>query len=87
MSNLLHFVNRIVPKKQNTYEWWWSSPVKSLSNDWKSGSKHITHGQYVVSFYRRLKDLIERKGYEITDEKQFKSAVATFIYNLSDEYL
>ena len=45
----------------------------------------VTHGEYVVDFYYKLKDIINKSGYVIDNEKQFKDEISTLIYHLSNE--
>ena len=86
-SNPLNFPNLLVPKKTMSYQRWWESSVKSDNPDfWKSSKETtVTHGEYVVDFYYKLKVLINESGYVIEDEKQFKDEIATLIYHLSNE--
>ena len=41
--------------------------------------------EYVVDFYYKLKDIINKSGYVIDNEKQFKDEISTLIYHLSNE--
>ena len=83
----LKFNNFIVKDKKFSYDKWWHNCVKSYEDDkWiYSNGEKVTHGDYVKDFYFRLKTIIERSGYSINDEKQFKNEIATFIYQLSSE--
>ena len=85
-ENPLNFPNLIVPKKTISYQRWWESSIKSNNPDfWNSDKGTVTHGEYVVDFYYKLKELINKSGYAIEDEKQFKDEIATLIYHLSNE--
>ena len=86
MSNL-HFSNWIVRPKKFTYGEWWESPIKGASDEGMDEAGGVTHGMYVVDFYRSLRHLLISHGYDITNEKEFKSEIATLIYNLSDDHL
>ena len=83
-------MSNIVEKKRiYTYDRWWNMPIKTPVGyrvD-RLNNKIITNGAYIRYFYSNLKKLIESKGYEIEDEKQLKSEVATLIYNLSEDTL
>jgi len=81
------FSNRIVRPKKYSYDRWWNSPVEPASNQWQTARRRITHGDYVKDFYYKLKDIIQSEGYDIIDEKEFKSEIATLIYKLSDDHL
>ena len=80
------FSNRIVRPKKHSYDYWWNAPVESTSNQWETEQYRITHGDYVKDFYYKLKNAIQSKGYDIIDEKEFKSEIATLIYKLSDDH-
>jgi hypothetical protein len=87
-TNPLNFPNLLVPKKTMSYQRWWDSSVKSDNPDfWHSGNETnpVTHGEYVVDFYYKLKELINKSGYVIDNEKQFKDEISTLIYHLSNE--
>lgn len=86
-ANPLNFPNLLVPKKTMSYRRWWESSIKSDNpNFWKSNKETaVTHGEYVIDFYYKLKELINESGYVIEDEKQFKDEIATLIYHLSNE--
>jgi len=86
--NPLNFPNLLVPKKTMSYQRWWESSVKSDNPDfWHSRNETnpVTHGEYVVDFYYKLKELINKSGYVIDNEKQFKDEISTLIYHLSNE--
>ena len=85
--NSLNFSNQITRPKKFTYDEWWKSPVKGIRGEWMDGDVVVTHGMYVRDFYRSLRHLIISRGYDITNEKEFKSEIATLIYNLSDDHL
>ena len=86
VPNPLQFENIIVPKKKIAYRTWWKSPIKAKVQDfWDSEHGPVTHGQYIVDFYYKLKDILNICGYVINDEKQFKNEIATLIYHLSSE--
>mgnify|MGYP005645889995 CR=1 FL=1 len=74
--------NRIEKEKHLSYGDWWRSRVSGSGDDW-----NITHGDYVVEFYKSLQSLLHSQGRHIINEKQFKREIATLIYNLSDESL
>ena len=87
-ANPLNFPNLLVPKKTMSYQRWWESSVKSDNPDfWHSRNETnpVTHGEYVVDFYYKLKDIINKSGYVIDNEKQFKDEISTLIYHLSNE--
>ena len=83
----LTFNNFIVKEKKLSYDTWWNIGVKSHEPEkWVDhNNEQVTHGDYVKDFYLRLKLLINKSGYSIKDEKQFKNEIATFIYQLSSE--
>lgn len=83
----MHISNRIVRPKKYTYKTWWSNPVESTQDEWETSYGNISHGMYVVNFYNNLRALLASEGYNIKNEKQFKSEIATFIYNLSDDHI
>ncbi len=86
VKNPLSFGNLVVPKKKNEYRVWWRSAIKAdYPEFWDSENGPVTHGQYIVDFYYKLKDIINASGYVISDEKQFKNEIATLIYHLSNE--
>ena len=79
-----------IEKKQiYTYNRWWNTPIDTPAGYRveKGNNKIITNGAYIRDFYNKLKKIIESNGYEIDDEKQLKSEVATLIYNLSEDTL
>ena len=83
----LHFSNMIVRPKKFTYDEWWQAPVKGVNGDWATRQFPVTHGMYVTDFYYSLHKLLVSQGYDITNEKEFKSEIATLIYNLSDDHI
>jgi hypothetical protein len=88
MSFPLTFYNYIVPKKRLSYDCWWNKPVDAYDyTQWGSDETPMRHGEYIIYFYKKIKDILEKHKYVIHDEKQFKSEIATFIYQLSTEKL
>jgi hypothetical protein len=82
MSNTIE-----IPRKL-TYQEWWNSPIEtSCGYRINASNQIITNGNYVREFFNKVKNLVEKKGYEIKDEKQLKSEIATLIYNLSEDSL
>ena len=78
VSNPLHFENLVVIKKKLPYRTWWKSPIKAnVQEFWDSEHGPVTHGQYIVDFYYKLKDILNALGYVINDEKQFKNEMFT----------
>ncbi len=85
----IRIVNRIPRPKKMSYKEWWNSQVLGGSCgiwEFRDGS-FVTHGEYVRDFYSRLKCLLESEGYDIREEKQFKSEIAKLIYTLSDDHI
>ena len=85
----IKIVNRIPRRKKKSYEEWHKSPVLGGSCgiwEFRDGSV-VTHGEYVRDFYSQLKYILESEGYDIFEEKRFKSEIATLIYTLSDDHL
>tara|TARA_Y100001970_G_scaffold83661_2_gene105741 strand:+ start:822 stop:1070 length:249 start_codon:yes stop_codon:yes gene_type:complete len=74
--------NHIKMIPTQSYKEWFHSPVKDSGKDWKNNK---THGEYIQYFYAKLTQIIRENGFNINNEKQFKSEIATFIYNLSDQ--
>jgi len=74
--------NHQVKNLSQSYADWFRSPIEDSGENWR---ENITHGEYIRYFYAKLKRIIQEKGFNINNEKQFKSEIATFIYQLSDE--
>lgn len=82
--------NRITKRKKKSYEEWWDAPVECVTEAgiWETNrGEPVTHGMYVKDYYDRLKSLLIKQGYDITDEKGFKCEIARLIYTLSDDHL
>ena len=81
-------LNSIVEKPRiKTYKEWWNSPIETIGGYRFKNGKIETNGNYVREFYERLKNIIDSRGYRIENENILKSEVATFIYNLSDDFI
>ena len=74
--------NQIKKNQSQAYEDWFRSPIEDSGENWK---ENRTHGEYIRYFYTKLKQIIQENGFNINNEKQFKSEIAIFIYQLSDE--
>ena len=74
--------NKIMKNRFQSYEEWFRSPIEDSGENWK---KNRTHGEYIQYFYEKLIHIIRENGFNINNEKRFKSEIATFIYQLSDE--
>ena len=74
--------NRLVEdNKIQSYATWFHSPIKDIIGD----EGNMTHGQYIMNFYKTIKAIMQTHHYKIKDDKQFKKEIATFIYQLSSE--
>lgn len=78
--------NMISQPRTQTYTEWFSSYIfhnNYNSND--TATYNATHGTYIKYFYDHIIGILETNRMNITNEKEFKKEIATFIYRLSDE--
>ena len=62
-----------VDKKRQSYSRWFNSPVEVVGGYMRDGDSYITHGDFIVDFYSRLREIIQAHGQCIEDEKYIKT--------------
>jgi len=76
--------NMITKPRIQTYDQWFASAI--YYNDYKcDNTQCVSHGSYIKYFYNNIIQILKNNDMNITNEKEFKKEIATFIYRLSDE--
>ena len=50
----------------------------------KENGKTFTHAEYLEYFINTIKDILDKNGYVIENEKEFKREITQFVYSNSD---
>ena len=77
--------NYITSPRKITFQQWLEEPVCNYTEQCTKFGKIYTHKNYISDYCKELLTIIYKNNYTITDEKQFKNEIATFIYRLSKE--
>ena len=77
--------NYITSPRKITFQQWLEEPISNFSENLTKYGNLYTHNQYISDYCHELLSVVYKNNYTITDEKQFKNEIATFIYRLSRE--
>jgi hypothetical protein len=79
--------NYVTSPRKMSFEDWLKSPVTKgdCHVDSLLINRSYTHKIFIQEFIGDLNKVVTSSGYNITDVKQFKNEIATFIYRLSRE--
>ena len=77
--------NYITSPRKISFQRWLEEPVCDYEKEWCRYGDVFTHKQYISEYCNDLLDKLSKNNYTISNEKQFKNEIATFIYRLSKE--
>ena len=77
------FANTIVRKKDDFEDWQYNN-ICDLGGDIIFKKNKVKNIEYLIYFYKTIKEIITRHGYTIINEKEFRNKIGSLLYKISE---